>query len=65
MSDERVQRAMEGAMEADLPHRRPTYDAPRLVQLRVETARMVLGQEDATQFCTVHIHDSVGANCAF
>jgi hypothetical protein len=34
------------------------YAPPRVVRVRVETARLTLGQRDATAFCTVHDHDT-------
>ncbi|HUT25767.1 MAG TPA: hypothetical protein VM492_15625 [Sumerlaeia bacterium] len=51
--------------ESDVSRCPPAYEPPRLVRLRVETTRMKLGYEDANQFCTVHIHDSVATDCAF
>jgi hypothetical protein len=58
-------RGMDARKETDVSRHPPAYEPPRLTRLRVETARMSLGQEDANQFCTVHIHDSVATDCAF
>ena len=41
------------------------YESPRLVRIRVATGRMVVGHVDANTYCTIHIHDDQGADCAF
>jgi hypothetical protein len=43
---------------------RPRYGAPRLVRVRVETARMKLGYNDANTYCTIHDHDTGINPCA-
>ena len=40
--------------------RRP-YEAPCLIRIHVETARMKLGYVDANTHCTIHDHD-IGFN---
>jgi hypothetical protein len=40
--------------------RRP-YEAPCLIRIHVETARMKLGYNDASTYCTIHDHD-IGFN---
>lgn len=40
---------------------RPPYETPRLIRIHVETARMKLGYNDASTYCTIHDHD-IGIN---